>query len=316
MDILISYLTGKFPYVAELMGFFMACQGALAVRAISLSRKPKPFVWFHAFALSTCVAFGGALFTPFWLGRPTSMLSSDINFPLCFIAFYLVNYSPFDVVYKILSSFPGNFVVTSFSQLFRARGVITFVNVAFKSFEASPSAYYPIPVVGPIVYATLLGNMGLFFMKGFHGHLENGMHWNIQNGLFVASFYHFYSNDILGFIGPALRSAVQIVISQIPGVKGISDEVFAALVVSIFMQIMGILQLPQFLGPQFNPFQPFTNILVVLLRMNTPPGTSTKKKVKPAEKKAVNNNNAASKTEQSNGNSGAGKKKKKKPKTS
>jgi hypothetical protein len=35
---------------------------------------------------------------------------------------------------------------------------------------------------------------------------------------------------------------------------GIDDKAFAACVVTYFMQVMGILQLPAFLGPQFSPF--------------------------------------------------------------
>jgi hypothetical protein len=35
---------------------------------------------------------------------------------------------------------------------------------------------------------------------------------------------------------------------------GLTDETFAAVLVSVFMQITGILQMPLFLGPDFSPF--------------------------------------------------------------
>jgi len=305
----LKYLTADFPYVKEIMGFFMACQGAIAVRSISASRKPKPFVWFHAFALSVVVGFGGACFTPLLLGRPTSMLSSDINFPLCFIAFYLVNYSPFDIVHKILTTFLGTCVVTIFAQLFRAKGISTFVNIAFKAFEESPSAYYSIPVVGPIAFATLLGNMGPFFVKGFHGHLEGGMPFGFQNGLFCASLYHFYSNDTSGVIGISIRKAVNMVIAAVPALssatENLSDEVLAASFITGFMTLMGILQLPKLLGPKFSPFDPLSEVVVMLLGMDIPPGTAMKKNNSKSVQKLTTSEPAAQQDQ-------AGKKKKKK----
>lgn len=58
-------------------------------------------------------------------------------------------------------------------------------------------------------------------------------------------------NDAEGFIGEALRS-----IFPAETLLGIDDAAFAAMVVTYFMQIMGILQLPEFLGPSFTPFGP------------------------------------------------------------
>ena len=48
--------------------------------------------------------------------------------------------------------------------------MIGFINAA--AAEVSASKYYPTPVLGPVLYGALLGNMGSFFAKGFHGHLE------------------------------------------------------------------------------------------------------------------------------------------------
>ena len=62
-------------------------------------------------------------------------------------------------------------------QLFRAMGLIKFCEIAFDAFKNNPSPYYPIPVFGPILLPTLLGNFGGFFSKGFNGHLEKGMPW-------------------------------------------------------------------------------------------------------------------------------------------
>lgn len=68
-------------------------------------------------------------------------------------------------------------------------------------------------------------------------------------GLFCASFYHFFVNDSTGPVGNFLRS-------NIPAGKvyGLTDVEVASCVVTYFMQIVGILQLPAFLGPNWSPF--------------------------------------------------------------
>lgn len=44
-------------------------------------------------------------------------------------------------------------------------------------------------------------------------------------------------------------------IVPIPTVLGLTEKAFAACVVSYFMQAIGVLQLPEFLGPQWSPFE-------------------------------------------------------------
>jgi hypothetical protein len=115
------------------------------------------------------------------MGKPTPMITNgDVNVIACLIAYTIVNYTPGDVGYKLVNFLPVVLVVTSFGQLFRSLGMMRFITTAFN--EVSPSPYYPIPVIGPVLYGSLLGNWGGFFLKGFHGHLENGIPWAFQNG--------------------------------------------------------------------------------------------------------------------------------------
>ena len=206
--------------------------------------------WFHAFCVSVVSGYGGALLAPLWMGRPSSILSNDLALACCSIAFVLVNYLPFEMGYRLGNTLPVTLVTCMFAQLFRTMGVVKFVAIAFEAFKATPSAYYPTPIFGPIVFATLLGNMGSFLLKGFNGHLEKGMPWPFQNGLFCATLYHFFVYDQKGFIGIALRDAVH----SVPAIQmGLDDSTFALVFVSAFMQITGMLQIPQFLGPSFSP---------------------------------------------------------------
>ena len=268
----ISYLSGDFPYATEFQAFLMALQGSMAVR--NGANKDGKMAWFHAFMLSVVTGYAGALFTPLFMGRPTTMLASDINMPMCIISFLIVNYVPFGIGHKLGNFFPVLLLITSGAQLFRAMGIIKFVNIAFDAFKDAPSPYYPyVPVFGPILNATMLGNMGGFFGNSFHGYLKNGMPWPFQNGLFCATLYHFIAHDVEGPIGNFMRNAINLV----PGIKfGLSDKQFIIVFLSGFMQIMGILQLPSFLGPSFSPFN-FISVFFDTSRNQMKGGVNKKK---------------------------------------
>lgn len=242
----ISFLTGTFAYCPEFMNFWMAVQGAMAVR--NGPNKDGKMAGFHAFAQGVLTAFAGGILTPIWMGRPSGMLANDLVIGMCVIAFVLVNYTSFDLGYKILNFFPLRLITVMGAQLFRNRGVVGYVKIGFQSFKDSPSKYYPTPIVGPILNACMLSNMGAFFWKGFHGHLKNGMPMPFQNGLLVASTFHFAAHD-QGPIGTSFRAAIE----KLP--LGDMDAVlFVSAMGSLFMQLTAILQMPEFLGPSFNPF--------------------------------------------------------------
>ena len=178
MEYAVNYLTGSFPYSAEYLNLGMALEGAMTVRrGINKERKLHMF---HAFMISVVAAFGGGIFNRIWMGQVSGIISNDLCMGSCIIAFVLVNLIPFG--FQVFEFLPVNVVIISCGQLFRSTAIPVFVNSAFLAFQDKPSAYYPIPVFGPIIYATLLGNMGAFLLKGFEKHIENGMPWPIQNG--------------------------------------------------------------------------------------------------------------------------------------
>lgn len=247
-DGIVPFLTGTSQYTGELQAFWMAIQGCMVVR--DGMNKDKHMKWFHSFVISVIAGYGGGLLGFIWMGKPSSMLSNDLNIGSCILAWLIVNILPFDIGYQLCKTLPIVLITTSFAQLFRSTAIVRFVKVCFQEFQQAPSAYYPIPVFGPILYATLLGNMSGFILKGVNGHVANGMPWPFQNGIFCATFYHFYANDKNGIIGVTLRNMIPS--SSFPLVR--DDETFAACMVSAFMQIMGLLQLPILLGPSFSPF--------------------------------------------------------------
>jgi hypothetical protein len=176
----VDFLTGRSYLTGEMQAFWMAVQGAMMVR--NSMNKDHKMAWFHAFALSVLAGFAGGWFGFVLMAKPTSMFYNDLNMASCILAFILVNYTPFDIGYKILNTLPLTIITVSWAQLFRSLGLMRFIDVCYDSFKHIPSEYYPIPVFGPIMYGTLLGNMGGFIMKGLDGHFVNGMPWPVQNG--------------------------------------------------------------------------------------------------------------------------------------
>jgi len=299
LSYLSSFLTLSFVSASTgnlLQCFFMALQGATTARKTLASRK-KPFTWFKALALTSILSFGGAWFAPLLVGKPSKMLASEVNAPVIVLAFYLLFYSPMDTFYKISTTLPFTIVTTAFAQLFRAGGVVAFVNLGNSMFSAGD--IYPIPVIGPILLASMLGNMGALFLKGYEEHTKNGMPWAFQNGLWCASFYHFFTNDEVGPIGIGLRTYL----GALFGGEGVlmknvmDDENFAKIIISGFMVLVGVLQLPAFFGPSFNPFNPLSKFVVAILgiedrnarilnegdRVVSVPSTKSKKKKSKAE---------------------------------
>lgn len=273
LDYVVKFLTGNFPYSGELQAFWIAVQGAMTVRKVFNSQSQLHF-W-HAFCLSMVMGFGGGWMGFVWMGRPSSMLANDVNAASVLAAFALVNYTPLDVGYMLLNTTPFKVATVAFAQLFRSLGIAKFVMVCFEEFKNNPSPYYDIPVFGPIMYATLLGNMGGMLLNGFEGYNRDGMPWGFKNGtflvrqfdwqqwrsliekrthssllcsspspssptgLFCASMFHFYANDETGPVGTALRKAFPF-----SDMLGLDDRTFAVCFISLFMQIF---------NPQYNP---------------------------------------------------------------
>lgn len=306
----IAFLTADFEYANELQSFFNALQGHLAVRRGA--NKDGELYWFHAFMMGIFLSFSGGTFGTLWLGKPTSMLSNDINIACIIITFILVNYTPFKIGFKLAQTFPVVIVTTSFAQLFKTSGLVKFCTVAFETFKDNPSKYYPIPVFGPIIYATLLGNFGGFFNKGFGNYLKNGMPWPFQTGLACATFYHFYVHDETGFIGINLRHCFHLVFDdflKMTSLDALDRKTLAMVLISAFQQIMAILQLPYFLGPTASPFNAVYYVF---------PETPATSKTAPSKPKAIQNDSSSAVKEPiaapQNGTDGKKKKKKKKSK--
>mmetsp|Transcript_18086 Transcript_18086/g.49316 ORF Transcript_18086/g.49316 Transcript_18086/m.49316 type:complete len:291 (-) Transcript_18086:200-1072(-) len=253
--ILLGLVTGTTPYHAEMRTFGMALEGAMKVRNGANQKGNLP--WFYAYCLTVLTAFAGGLFGFLWMGKPSSLITGgDVTLTICAIVLVLTTYTPGNVGYRFASLFPVRVITTVWAQLFRALGTLAFINTA--TAEVSASKYYPTPILGPVLYGILLGNMGAFFSKGVHLHLEKGMPWPVENGLVVGLFYQLFANDHDGPVGQTLRAAVQST-----GVQGsLDDKTFATIIVSLFMITTGVLMLPEVYGPSYYPFATLRSMIV------------------------------------------------------
>lgn len=294
LELPIRYLTYDFPQCLLFVGICMSIFGSMTVH--DNLNKEKKLNYFHAFILSVCVGYGGALFTPWMLGRPIPLLLNDTTILVNMLVFWLVNFTP---AYYLFKSLPGLLITTSGAILFRCMGLQLFLNTAYdlvKDKDDMTIHGYPLHFIAPIVYCSLLANTGPFIVFGFQKWLAHygGMPWPFQNGVMCGLFYHFFSHDQKGIIGQTLRSTVNLVPFLRFGIE--DDDTYAFFCISLFMQVTGIIQLPRFLGPMWNPFTPFTDLLKKLLFMdqyytvrgapvNVPQDESAKKNGKKETKK-------------------------------
>lgn len=132
-------------------------------------------------------------------------IANDIIIPMCVVCWYATHYIP--GVQTTLMWTPVKCVWQVLLALFRTHAVCNMVAMAHQTLL--PGAYYPIPLMGPILAGTVLGAAGMFipFDKGMTP-VTNGSPWPLQGAFMAATFYHLMVNDTTGFMGNALRSLI------------------------------------------------------------------------------------------------------------
>ncbi|GMH80636.1 hypothetical protein TrST_g641 [Triparma strigata] len=277
---IIDLLKSNYSWSQENLNFFMAVSAVMAVRAADdklRQSQSKGNPWMYNLTHATLIGFGGGAFAPLLLARPSGLLAGgDFVALSSFVAYWLVFHSPFDVGYSVFSFLPLKIWTVLTSQLFKAGGICSYCNLGMGMFNATK--YYPVPIMGPILTATLLGNVGPVFRLGWSKWFEKGMPANFENGLWLGGFYHLYVNDTTGFLGVTLRSLIKSVpmVSEFLDTFFSSDEEFARVFVGFYMVAYGVLKLPEFLGPDFNPF-PASKVVVTVLNLNSRDGPVAKK---------------------------------------
>lgn len=229
-----------------------AINGCLSAQN-ALKAQPQPVYWLYSLVMSYLSAFGGGTVAPVLIGRPSFVLNNDFAIFACICVWYVVNHLNGTVLFN-------HPVVKMFWLLmlaiFRANAATNMVTVASGIF--TPTKYYPIPILGPIVVGTLLGCLGQFlpFDKGLSP-IKNNTPWPVQAAFLTSTFYHLMINDKTGFLGVGLRRMIG---SYSP---------------STVLVIIATVQVTQFYAqyffhPDANLFKPFNELGYLIFQVQGP----------------------------------------------
>ena len=236
----------KFPY-----GFVWCIAGAAITTAIKVReiQGKDRFYWLHSLILTVITGFGGGMVAFVMLGKPPIIVTNEWIVPICVVAWYATHYLNF---VPVLSIEPVKLAVIVLTCLFRTHSVSNIVALANKTL--SPSDFYHMPIVGPIIVGTTLGSFSMFMplSKGLDP-IASGCPWGIQGAFLTASFYHLMVNDTVGVLGNALRAFV----------GSYSDEQTRMIIATVWI-ISGVLQ--GFFDAEANLFTPVHKLLYLFLQ--------------------------------------------------
>jgi hypothetical protein len=209
--------------------------------------------WFHSLVFSVITTFGGGFIAPMLMGKPAQALNNDVIIFCCIASWFVVHYCR---GHEWLQYLPIKMFWMCFLGIFRSNAVTNIVATANSIF--AKSAYYPIPIFGPIITGTVLGGMGQFlpFDKGLVA-ISKGTPWNIQGAFYTASFYHFMVNDKEGWIGQMFRS-----------VFGSHSPASVVMMIAAMQVIQ--LELHALCTPEANLFAPIHSLLYAIIPVNGP----------------------------------------------
>jgi hypothetical protein len=198
-------------------------------------------------------AFGGGTVAPVLIGRPSFVLNNDFPIFACICVWYVVN----NLNGTVLFNHPAvKMFWLLMLAIFRANAATNMVTIASGIF--TPTKYYPIPILGPIVAGTVLGCLGQFlpFDKGLSP-IKNNTPWPVQAAFLTSTFYHLMINDKTGFLGVGLRRMIG---SYSP---------------STVLVIIATVQVTQFyaqyfIHPDANLFKPFNELGYLIFQVQGP----------------------------------------------
>uniref|UniRef100_A0A7S2UVJ1 Bulb-type lectin domain-containing protein n=1 Tax=Fibrocapsa japonica TaxID=94617 RepID=A0A7S2UVJ1_9STRA len=178
-----------FPYAKEIAlicyCFFIANK---------MKKKFENQFWFHSLVLYFFTALGGATLVPLILGKPPAYFQNDFVAACGFTAWLLTMYAPYNLVGKFFALAPCDYALSLMAFIFLGNSCLNTVDLCNSFFN--PSAYYPTPMIAPIVLGAISVSAGQFFPlnEGLKA-IEHTVPWNIQCGFFGAVFYQLAIQD-------------------------------------------------------------------------------------------------------------------------
>ena len=214
--------------------------------------KPRPY-WLHSLVLVVVTGFGGGMIAPLLIGKPSAIMTNDLIIPLCVLSWYSIHYLG---LYNVLNWKPIKIVWGLYLAIFRAHSAVDAVNLSLTVLK--PGLYYPVPLVGPVLFSTLIGCLGGFMPldKGLLP-ISKSTSWVIQGAFMSAAFYYFMAKDTTGIIGVTMRNVF----------GHLSERCLVLILVYLHMSSV-VLQIV--FDPQANLFTPLHKLLYLVLQVQGP----------------------------------------------
>jgi len=186
-DLLIDFILmkGTFDQLWFVHLFIFCFIIALGVRA------GKPASWWKGAAQTCMCSYGGGSLASMILGLPAVWCALECAMPFALTAYTVSAYWPYGAIPK--SKILRGIFSTTY-ELMRAFVVFGAFTKAVNTLK--PSAYYPVPVCGPILCA-LVGGVGGGFLPPSLGFapLDNGLNWRFRTAFFLGIWLQLTHND-------------------------------------------------------------------------------------------------------------------------
>lgn len=136
----------------------------LTFHTIFICRKLRPFLrkryWLLNLILTTLNTVAGGTIVSYMICKKPKWLYSNKEIPLIIIIWYLINFSPFDLFYKITNLSFFQFFINIFEITNRIKSIFTYIDLVIEeipgSYVASILTGYLIGIGGTLVYGLII----------------------------------------------------------------------------------------------------------------------------------------------------------------
>jgi hypothetical protein len=119
------FLTVHFPIFFVIQAFWIC---------IVVRRFAVKIPWWHSFLVAAAMSFLGRTLTAFFTNRRPPLLDQPLYLPIFFAIWFLINCSPFDLVFRILNTFPFLFLFQILYALLGVRETCHGVDIGLRAF--------------------------------------------------------------------------------------------------------------------------------------------------------------------------------------
>jgi len=174
-----------FPYIFAIHVFFTCCR---------LRQHLKNQHWLFSLIMSCFATVGGGTMASYMVCNPPSWLYSNTQLPLMIGIWYLVNFSPFDIVYKLYTFFPLRIPIVAVENMNRCRSMFHGMELAVQNIPNSAVAAILLGSVAGIG-GTLVTNFVIKVVTNPQSPSEfSKPTWSLKSAFFACVYFYFTWN--------------------------------------------------------------------------------------------------------------------------